>query len=404
MSSRIDKFGGPEAYNHYAVGWAHAMDTPYQWTKQVASHWGGTRNGTIVHWPRGIKGKGEIRSQFHHVIDVAPTVLELAGLPAPVMVNGVQQKPFEGVSMAYSFNDAKAAERHETQYFEMFGNRGIYHKGWTAVTKHRTPWQTGYDVKVPAFDDDVWELYDTNTDWTQAHDLAKQHPDRLHNLQRLWLIEAVKYNVVPLDDRFAERGNPEIAGRPQLIQGNRQLLFGGTGRLNEWCLVNTKNKSYSITAEVDVPQSGAEGVIVALGGIIGGWSLYAKDGRLKYCYNFFGLEQYYVEGKQVIPAGTHQMRMEFAYDGGGLAKGGTVTLYMDGEAVGDGHIAQTEPFPFSGDETLDLSVEFGSPVTTDYGQRKFSGEVNWVEIDVGVDDHSHLIKPEDRVNLAMAFQ
>ena len=167
LMARIDKLGGPESYNHYAVGWAHAMDTPYQWTKQVASHWGGTRNGTIVHWPKGIAAKGEMRWQFHHVIDVAPTILEAAGLPEPVSVNGVQQQPIEGVSMLYSFNDAKAAERHETQYFEMFGNRGIYHKGWTAVTRHKTPWLL-IGEKTPAFDDDVWELYDTEKDWSQA--------------------------------------------------------------------------------------------------------------------------------------------------------------------------------------------------------------------------------------------
>ena len=255
LTERLDKLGGVEAYNHYAVGWAHAMDTPYQWTKQVASHFGGTRNGTIVHWPKGIKGKGEIRTQFHHVIDVAPTILEVAGLPEPLFVNGVQQRPIEGVSMAYSFNDAKAAERRETQYFEMAGNRGIYHKGWTAVTRHRTPWLTG-QVQLQAFDDDVWELYDTNTDWTQSKDLAKSNPQKLHELQRLWLIEAVKYNVLPLDDRFAERANPDIAGRPQLIKGTRQILFGGMGRLTESSLVNTKNKSHSVTAEVVVPSVG----------------------------------------------------------------------------------------------------------------------------------------------------
>src|SRR6266851_5728880 len=199
LMARLDKLGGPESYNHYAVGWAHAMNTPYQWTKQVASHWGGTRNGTIVHWPQGIKGKGEVRSQFHHVIDIAPTILELAGLPQPLAVNGVQQHPIEGVSMAYSYNDAKAPERHETQYFEMFGNRGIYHKGWTAVTRHKTPWLL-IGEKVPAFDDDNWELYDTSKDWSQANNLAKQMPEKLHELQRLFLIEAVRYNVLPLDD------------------------------------------------------------------------------------------------------------------------------------------------------------------------------------------------------------
>src|SRR5262245_30293747 len=271
MSSKIDEFGGPEAYNHYAVGWAHAMVAPYQWTKHDAPHSDATTNGTISHWPHSIKAKGEIRSQFHHVIDVAPTILELAGLPHPTFVNGVQQKPMEGVSMAYTFDDADAGERHETQYFEMFGNRGIYHKGWTAVTKHRTPWQTGGDAPVPAFDDDVWELYDTTTDWTQAHDLAKEHPDKLHELQRLWLIEAVKYNVVPLDDRFAERGNPEIAGRPELITGKKQRVYPGIGRLTEWAVLNMKNKSFSITAQVHVPKDGPDGVIVAMGGITGGF-------------------------------------------------------------------------------------------------------------------------------------
>ena len=302
MSSRIDQFGGPEAYNHYAVGWAHAMDTPYQWTKQVASHFGGTRNGTIVHWPRGIeaKGRGPVAVPPRDRRRARPCS-RLAGLPHPTFVNGVQQKPIEGVSMAYSFNDAAAAERHETQYFEMFGNRGIYHKGWTAVTKHRTPWETGADVKPPAFDDDIWELYDTTTDWTQAHDLAAEHPDKLHELQRLWLIEAVKYNVVPLDDRFVERGLPETAGRPTLIQGKRQLLFGGMGRLTENSVLMMKNTSFSLTAQVQVPEGGAEGVVVAQGGVTGGHSLYVKGGKPKYCYNFFGLERYYVEGTERDP-------------------------------------------------------------------------------------------------------
>jgi len=406
LTERLEKLGGPDAYNHYAVGWAHAMDTPYQWTKQVASHFGGTRNGTIIHWPKGIKAKGEIRSQFHHIIDVAPTILEAAGLPQPVFVNGVQQRPIEGVSMAYSFDDAKAGERHETQYFEMSGNRGICHKGWTAVTRHRTPWLTG-GVKLPAFDDDVWELYDTNSDWTQSKDLAKEMPEKLHHLQRLWLIEAVKYNVLPLDDRFAERANSEIAGRPQLTKGNRQLLYRGMGRLTEGSIVNYKNKSHAVTAEVIVPVSGAEGVIVAVGGIIGGWSLYAKEGKLKYCYNFYGVHRYMVEGTSKIPAGTHQVRMEFKYDGGGIAKGGLVTLYVDGKKTGEGRVDQTEPAIFSADETLDIGNEFGSPVTPDYPkEKKFSGDVNWVEIDVDKDaeDFDHLITPEERLRIAMAIQ
>ena len=300
LMQRIDKFGGPEAYNHYAVGWAHAMDTPYQWTKQVASHWGGTRNGTIVHWPNGIKAKGEIRSQFCHVIDVAPTILEAAGIPEPTVVNSVQQSPLEGTSMLYSFDDAKAPERHETQYFEMFCNRGIYHKGWSAVTRHSTPFIV---EKLPAFDDDVWELYDGSKDWTQARDLSKEMPEKLHELQRLWLIEAVKYNVLPLDDRRPERFNPDLAGRPTLIKGNSQLLFGGMGRLTENCVVVMKNKSFSITAEVEVPAAGAEGVIIAQGGAFGGLSLYAKGGKAKFAYNLFGLKVFTIEAGADDPAG-----------------------------------------------------------------------------------------------------
>jgi arylsulfatase len=407
LIERLDKFGGPESFNHFAVAWAHAMDTPFQWTKQVASHWGGTRNATIVHWPRGIQAKGELRSQFHHVIDIAPTILEAAGLPEPVVVNSVQQKPLEGVSMAYSFDDAQAADQHETQYFEMFGNRGIYHKGWTAVTRHRTPWLTGA-AELPAFDDDNWELYDTNTDWSQAKDLAKEHPNKLHELQRLWLIEAVRYNVLPLDDRFAERANPGLAGRPELIKGTRQLLFGGMGRLTESSILNTKNKSYAITAEVVVPETGAEGVIIALGGTTGGWSLYAKDGKPKYCYNFYGIQRTYIEGQKEIPSGQHQVRMEFAYDGGGMAKGGLTTLYLDGEKIGEGRVEHTEPILFSADETCDLGYEAGSPVSEDYGPRgnEFTGEVNWVEIDLGEDaqDADHYIDPEERLRVYMAIQ
>jgi arylsulfatase len=407
LKARLDKLGGAEAYNHYAVGWAHAMNTPYQWTKQVASHWGGTRNGTIVHWPKGIKAKGEVRSQFHHVIDLAPTILEAAGLPEPTFVNGIQQKPYEGVDMMYSFDDAKAADRHETQYFEMSGNRGVYHKGWTAVTRHRTPWVMS-GVIPPPFDDDVWELYDTNSDWTQAHDLAKKMPDKLHELQRLWLIEATKYNVLPLDDRFAERANPDLSGRPVLVRGHRQLLFGGMKRLPPHASVNPLNKSHALTAEVVVPEAGAEGVICAVGGITGGFSLYAKGGKLKYCYNFLGLNHYYVEGTQPIPSGKHQVRMEFTYDGGGLAKGGTVSLFIDGQRVGEGHVEMTQPFCFSADETVDVGVEAGSPVSPDYGPRgnAFSGEVNWVEVDVDKEalDQDHILTGAERFHVAMALQ
>jgi arylsulfatase len=403
LMSKIDDFGGPKAYNHYAVGWAHAMNTPYQWTKQVASHWGGTRNGTIVRWPKGFKAAGEVRNQFHHVIDIAPTILEAAGIPAPTIVNSVQQAPYEGVSMMYAFKDAKAAERHETQYFEMFCNRGIYHKGWTAVTRHGVPWTGAYKR---AFDDDPWELYDTNTDWTQSKNLAQANPRKLAELQRLFLIEAAKYSVLPLDDRTFERFDPGLAGRPQLIKGNTQLLFGGMGRLTENSVVSIKNKSYSITAEIEVPKSGAKGVIIAQGGDTNGWTLYAHEGRLKHCYNFFGMNLYYAESRQAIPAGKHQVRMEFKYDGGGLAKGGLVSLFIDGKKDGEGRVEMTVPMVFSGDETCDVGKEGGSPVSPDYGTHgnEFSGKVNWVQIDLDKEDPDHLISPEELFRVAMARQ
>jgi arylsulfatase len=407
MRARLDDFGGPDSYNHYAVGWAHAMDTPYQWTKQVASHWGGTRNGTIVHWPRRVQSAGEVRTQFHHVIDVAPTILDAAGLPEPLSVHGVQQMPMHGVSMAYSFDDPAAADRHETQYFEMFGNRGIYHRGWTAVTKHKTPWiLVGGDM--PAFDDDVWELYDTTTDWSQSHDLSHELPDKLHELQRLWLIEATRYGVLPLDDRSAERVNPEAAGRPTLITGNSQILFDGMGRLSENSVLNIKNKSHAVTAEVDVPDAGAQGVIIAQGGSIGGWSLYAMGGRPKYCYNLLGVQSFFVEGEEAIPSGRHQVRMEFAYDGGGLGKGGSVSLHVDGEKVAEGRVDATAAMIFSADDTCDVGAEGGALVSSDYGpdDNAFTGRVNWVQIDLGdgAEDADHLVDADERVKLAMARQ
>jgi arylsulfatase A-like enzyme len=406
MASKVELFGTPEAYNHYAVGWAHAMDTPYQWTKQVASHWGGTRNGTIVHWPRGFTARGEVRGQFHHVIDVAPTVLDVAGLPQPMLVDGVEQHPIEGVSMRYSFDDASAPDRRETQYFEMFCNRGIYHQGWAAITRHSTPWVMA--PELPALEDDVWELYDTSSDWSQAHDLAAEMPGRLAELQALFLEEARKYNVLPLDDRRVERFNADLAGRPTLIKGNSQLLFGGMGRLTENTMVNVKNKSHAVTAEVDVPTTGAEGVIIAQGGAYAGWSLYAKEGKPVYCYNLFGLQRFKVEADAQIPSGTHQVRMEFAYDGGGLAKGGTASLYVDGAKVGEGRVEATVPMMFSGDETTDVGSDTASPVSDDYAGEasRFTGTVHWVQIDLGHDaeDADHLITAEERLRIAMARQ
>jgi arylsulfatase A-like enzyme len=404
MAANIDKFGTPEAYNHYAVGWALAMCTPYQWTKQVASHFGGTRNGTLVHWPNGFSAKGEVRNQFHHVIDVAKTVLEVAHLPEPTMVNGFEQQAYHGVSMAYMFNDGKAAERRETQYFEMLCNRGIYHQGWTAVTRHSIPWLFG--ATLPALDDDVWELYDTTTDWTQAHDVSAEHPEKLAELQRLFLIEAVKHLVLPLDDRRVERFNSDLAGRPSAVTGNSQVLFGDMGRLTENTVLNLKNKSYSVTADIEIPDGGANGVMVAQGGAFGGWSIYLADGVPTHCYNLLGLNQVKATGSEALSPGHHQVRVEFAYDGDGLAKGGDTALYVDGVKAGSSRQEASIPMLFSGDETLDVGVDFGSSVSDDYTPEtsRFTGKVNWVQLDIGADDHSHLITPEDRLSVALNRQ
>jgi len=319
------------------------------------------------------------------------------------MVNGVQQSPMEGTSMLYAFNNPDEPERHDLQYFEMFGNRGIYHKGWSAVTKHRTPWVMVGET-IPAFDDDIWELYDGSNDFSQARNLVAENPEMLAKLQRLWLIEATKYNVLPIDDRGAERLNPEVAGRPTLIHGNSQLFYSGMGRLSENSVVSIKNKSFSVTAEVDVPETGANGVIIAQGGRFGGWCVYAKEGKAKFAYNVLGIHLFTTEADSAIPAGKHQVRMEFAYDGGGLAKGGDVTLYYDGNLVGTGRVAATQPMIFSADETTDIGYESGTTVTPDYTARssRFNGKIHWVQLDTGVDDNDHYIDPDERFRVAMA--
>ncbi len=402
LESHIDDFGSPAANNHYAVGWAHATCTPYQWTKQVASHFGGTRNGMVTHWPNGFTSRGGLRSQFHHVVDIAPTILEAAGLPAPLFVHGIQQMPFHGTAMNYTFDDPEAAGRHETQYFEIVCNRGIYHQGWSAVTRHSIPWLA---AEMPVFDDDTWELYDTTSDWTQAHDLAAVHPEKLRELQRLFLIEAVKYGALPLDDRRVERFLAELAGRPELITGTSQLLFGGMSRLSESSVINTKNVSHSITADIVVPATATTGVLVAQGGAFGGWSLYLVDGRPTYCYNLFGIDRTFVRGDDPIGPGHHQVRSEFSYDGG-LGAGADLTLYVDGAAVGSARLERSIPLVYSYDETTDVGSDGGSTVSDEYGQtdNRFPGTVNWVQIDVGADDADHLISPDERWRVSMARQ
>ncbi|MGH9670406.1 MAG: arylsulfatase, partial [Terriglobales bacterium] len=335
-----DELGGPTTYPHYAAGWAVAGDTPFTWTKQVASSYGGTRNGMVIHWPKGIRAKGEVRSQWHHVIDIAPTILEVAGLPEPKSVNGTAQTPIEGVSLAYTFAEPKAPSRHTTQYFEIFGNRAIYHDGWLAGTVHRAAWE----FKVRAtLENDTWELYDTRTDFSLANNLAAKNPEKLKELQALFLTEAVKYSVLPLDDRLQERFIAAMVGRPDLMAGRTSLtVYQGMIGMSENVFISVKNRSHTITAEVEIPKQGANGVILAQAGRFGGWSLYMKDGKPAYTYNWLGLQRYTVAAKQALPVGKATIRFEFAYDGGGLGKGGTGTLLVNGKKVATGRIERTQ--------------------------------------------------------------
>lgn len=380
---RIDDFGGKDAYNHFHAGWASASNTPFQWTKQVASHYGGTRNPLVVHWPNGIDAKGELRPQWHHVTDIAPTILEAAGLPFPTSVNGVEQKPFEGVSLAYSFDDADAADRHTTQYFEMFGNRAIYHDGWVATAKHRTPWNPAPDGPLA---EDKWELYHVDEDFSQANDLAGQYPEKLEELQALFIEEAVKYNVLPMDDRVYERFNAAVAGRPDLMGDRTSLtLYEGMTRIMENAFINVKNRSHTISAEVEIPEGGGKGVIICQGGKFAGWSLYMQDGKAAYVHNWLGRELYKVSSPDQLPGGPATIRYEFAYEGGDkMGKGGTGTLYVNGEKVAQGRIDNTVGSLFSADETVDVGVDYHTPVTPEYPQRgnEFSGKIVKVTIEL----------------------
>jgi arylsulfatase len=287
----------------------------------------------------------------------------------------------------------------------MFANRGIYHRGWSAVTKHRTPWVM-VGGNLPAFDEDVWELYDGSSDYSQAHDLAAERPDLLAKLQRLWLIEATKYNALPMDDRTSERIEPSMAGRPTLIRGDSQLFFPGMGRLSENSVVSIKNRSFSVSAEIVVPEGELDGVIIAQGGRFGGWSLYAKDGLVRFVYNVLGIHEFITTATESLPSGTHQVRMEFSYDGGGLAKGGDVTVFYDGAEVGTGRVQVTQPMIFSADETTDIGCDSGTSVGSEYTaqQSRFTGKITWVQLDVGKDDNDHFIDPEERLRVVMSRQ
>jgi arylsulfatase A-like enzyme len=377
-----DELGGPLSYNHMAAGWAVAGDTPFTWTKQVASNFGGTRNGMVIHWPKRITAKGEVRAQFHHVIDVAPTVLEAAGLPEPKVVNGTKQAPIEGVSMVYTFGDAKAKSRHLVQYFEILGNRAIYSDGWLAGTVHRAPWEA---KPRTALLEDKWELYNTRNDFSLANDLAAKNPAKLKELQSLFLKEAVKYRVLPIDDRVFERMIPALAGRPDLMGGRTSLtLYEGMTGMSENVFISLKNKSHTITADVEIPQGGANGVILAQAGRFGGWSLYMKDGKPTYTYNFLGLQWFNVASSQPLPAGKATILFEFASDGPGMGKGGVGMILVNGQKVAEGRIEHTQCCFFSADEGADVGVDEATPVTEDYkeGDNKFTGKINSVTIDL----------------------
>jgi arylsulfatase len=377
---RIDDLGGPLAYNHYAAGWAVAGNTPFMWTKQVASSYGGTRNPLVVHWPARIKAQGEVRPQWHHVIDVAPTVLEAAGLPEPKVVNGTKQDPIQGVSMLYAVKDPQAKGRRLTQYFEIAGNRAIYHDGWLAGTVHRAPWEA--EPRRP-LQDDIWELYDTRSDFSLVNDLAAKQPKKLAEMQKLFMKEASINHVLPIDDRSTERLNPAIAGRPDLMGGRTSLtVYDGMVGMSENVFINVKNRSHSITADVVVPDKGAEGVILAQAGRFGGWSLYVKDGKPTYTYNYLDQKRTSIVAGEALAPGKATIVFDFDYEGGSTpGKGGVGKLTVNGKKVGEGRIAATNCCMFSLDEGTDVGRDDGTPVTEDYKVPfAFTGAIGKVEV------------------------
>ena len=380
----MDEWGSEETFPHMAAGWAVAFDAPFMWTKQVASDFGGTRNGMIIHYPDGIKEKSGMRTQFSHVIDIAPTVLEVAGLPEPKVVNGVPQTPIEGTSLAYSFNNADAAERHTIQYFEMFGNRAIYNNGWFARTIHRAPWQTS---NLPPLETDVWDLYYVDEDFSLTNNLAEEYPEKLKEMESLFMWQAQIYHVLPIDDRTIERTNASLAGRPDLLGDRTSLtLYEGMEGMMENTFINIKNRSFSITATLDIPKKGANGVILSQGGRFGGWSLYMKEGKPEFTYNFLGLDRYVVSASKKLSEGPVTVKLDFTYDGDGLGKGGKATIYVDDKAVADARVEKTQPNIFSADETADVGLDNQTPVALGIGygpeETRFTGKIDKVIVEL----------------------
>jgi arylsulfatase len=368
-----------------AAGWAVMFDTPYKWTKQMGSDFGGTKVGMTIRWPKGIKANGGLRPQFSHVIDIAPTILEAAGLPEPKIVNGVEQRPMDGTSLVYSFNDATAKERHTTQYFEITGNRAIYHEGWYARTIHRAPWEP---TPRRPLTEDIWELYEVANDFSLVNDLSAKYPEKLKELQDLFMKEAEKNYALPIDDRTFDRLIAANVGRPDIMAGRTSLtLADGMVGMSENVFINIKNRSKTLTAEVENAEgAAANGIIIAQGGRFGGWALYAKNGVVAYDYNFLGMERYTVSANEKLKPGKNTIKMDFVYDGDGVAKGGVATLYINGKKVGEGRIGRTQPAIFSADETADVGIDLATPVVETIGsehQSKFNGTIKKVVIDVG---------------------
>ncbi|MFK3820758.1 arylsulfatase [Pseudomonas yamanorum] len=378
MLKVIDELGSPKHENHFSVGWAWAVDTPFQWTKQVASHFGGTRSGFTVSWPARIKAHGEVRNQWHHVIDVAPTIYEAAGIKMPETFNGQKQVPLPGVSMLYSFNDAKAPTRHTTQYFEIMGNRAIYHDGWVAAARHGLPWELL--GRKGDFENDKWELYDLSKDFSQADDLAAKNPAKLKQLQALFESEAKKYNVLPLDDRFVERGN--VPDRPSLSRGREQFTFyPGTVRVPEGTAPNVKARSHTVEAVFEVDAK-TEGVIVAQGGSAG-YTLFVKDGHLVYENNFFGKERDQIKSPEKLPAGKVVAEFQYTHEDKTFGGGGTGVLLVNGKEVARARFAHVPPIRYSATESFDIGRDTGEAVSTDYeGPFPFTGSLEKVDITI----------------------
>ncbi len=383
MLKHIDVWGDATTYPHMAAGWAVAFNSPFTWVKQVASSFGGTRVGMVTHWPEGIKARKEVRSQFGHVIDIAPTILEAAGLPEPKSVNGTEQIPMAGSSLLYSFDNAAAKQRHNTQYFEIAGNRAVYHDGWLAGTVHKLPWAS---KPITTLEADTWELYNVSVDFSLSNDLAAKNPEKLKEMQALFMEEAKKYGVLPLDDRFLERTNGTAVGRPDLFHGRNSLTLaeGMTGMM-ESAFINVKNRSVTLRAAVEVPDGGGHGTILAQGGRFGGWSLYIKNGVPGYAYNFLGLDRTSIEAPSALPAGKADIRLEFVYDGGGPGKGGNATLFVNDKEVAQGRIERTQAGIFSADETADVGVDLGTPVVEAIGSERksrFTGRIPSVTVEL----------------------